>query len=132
MEIIDIYSKITIIIKHALITQTQHTMNRFLNSMLPLLRHSQTKLRDIEAWKNVSSEDSFHYYEWVFYDSIKCRGPVLEKKIEGLIVKYNPTMNEIFVPDILDQKVETLSSIYLTVKFWKRHGGCWYPPFLFC
>jgi hypothetical protein len=28
--------------------------------------------------------------------------------------------------------VETLSSIYLTVKFRKQHGGKWFPPFLFC
>jgi hypothetical protein len=98
-------------------------MDRFLNAMLPLLRYSQEKLRDIEIWQNVSSEDTFHYYEWVFLDSIKCKGPVLEEEIEGIVVKYNPTANQIFVPDLIDQKVETLSSIYLTVKFRKQHGG---------
>ncbi len=127
---IDFYNKMLIIIN--LITQTQHTMDRFLNAMLPLLRYSQEKLRDIEIWQNVSSEDTFHYYEWVFLDSIKCKGPVLEEEIEGIVVKYNPTANQIFVPDLIDQKVETLSSIYLTVKFRKQHGGKWFPPFLFC
>lgn len=100
--------------------------------MLPLLRYSQKRVRDIEVWDNVSNEDDISYYEWTFLDFIKCRGPVLEKKIEGVVVKYNPTTNEIFVPDLIDQKVETLSSIYLTVKFLKQYGGKWFPPFSFC
>ena len=130
-EMIDIDSKIIIITEHILITQKKHTMDRYLNSMLPLLRFSKTRLRDIEVWNNVSSEDTFHYYEWVLYDSIKCKRPVLEEKIDGIVVKYDPTTNQIFVPDLIDQTVETLSSIYLTVKFRKKHGREWSLPFFY-
>ena len=89
-------------------------MKKFLNSMIPLLKHSQDRLCDL--WK-VSNYDEFQVYEWTFLDAIKCKGPVLQKEIDGLVVKYNSATKQIFLEDLVEKTVETICSIYNSIKW---------------
>ena len=107
-------------------TYDHHRQNRikmsktiYLNSMIPLLRYSKEKLRDIEIWKGISNENEVHVYGWIFKDVIKLRGPVQEKKIEGIVVKYNKATHEVYVPDLIDRTVSELCGIRNTLEWGK-------------
>ena len=79
--------------------------------MIPLFRYSQERLCDIEKWKGITNEDPVHVYGWTFRDSIKCRGPVQEREIDGVIVKYNRATHEIYVSDLIEKTVNTICNI---------------------
>ena len=91
-----------------------------LNSMIPLFRYSQERLCDLENWKGITNEDPVHVYGWIFKDSIKCRGPVQEREIDGIVVKYNRVTHEVYVPDLIERTINTLCNIrnYLEWEKW--------------
>lgn len=104
----------------------------YLNSMIPLLRYSKEKLRDIEIWKGISNENEVHVYGWIFKDVIKLRGPVQEKKIEGIVVKYNKATHEVYVPDLIDRTVSEICGIRNTLEWGKWYFSHFFISFKFC
>lgn len=86
-------------------------MRRFLNSMAPLFQYSQEKLRDIDFLEGISNEDELILRGWSFFDVIKCRGPFIEKQIDGITVKYNKATHKAFVPDLIDMTFNSICGI---------------------
>ena len=92
-------------------------MQRFLNSLVPLFQNSQERLRDIDVWTGISNEDEFVLKGWSFFDAIKCKEPVIEKEIEGMIVKYSRATKRIFVPDLIDMTFNSICGIRNTLEY---------------
>lgn len=94
----------------------------YLNSAMKHLRRSQEPLS-----KLVSSTKIPQIYEWQFYEMTEANGPVLQKLIDGEVVKYNPTTKHVFVKNLLTHTLESVNGIYLALEY----GWCVLPYFLF-
>ena len=93
----------------------------YLNSAMKHLRRSQEPLS-----KLVSSTKIPQIYEWQFYEMAEANGPVLQKLIDGEIVKYNPNTKHVFVNNLFAHTLESVNGIYLALEY-----GEWYFPYFF-
>lgn len=88
-------------------------MKRYpLNSMAKFMKNCQVPIGKLIP------EDCFpSLYEWDFHDLAEINCLVVEIKIDGITVKYNKPLKQVFVDDLRARTQETICSIYNTLEY---------------